>query len=201
MSAKERREELRKALINAAERRIISDGLSSLRARDIAKDVGCAVGTIYTIFKDLEALMLEVNSRSFKDLGAHVTAAVLAEQDAPPERKLVVMGLAYAEFAAQNPKRWSAVFDIEMSQSTAVPDWYLDQVRALFAIISGPLSEIRNDLSKEDISLMTRGLFASVHGIVGLSVENRISSVAEHEVPRVIELVVGSAVRPNPTSA
>ena len=48
-----RREVLRKSLIDIATQRIARDGLSALRARDLAGDAGCAVGAIYNVFGDL----------------------------------------------------------------------------------------------------------------------------------------------------
>lgn len=195
MNTKDRRAALREKLVEATTARITSDGLSSLRARDLAGDVGCAVGSIYTIFKDLEAIVLEVNSVTFRDLGAHVTSSVKSHPETAYEAQLVAMGHAYAEFARMHPKRWSAVFDIEMSRTADVPEWYNDQVKALFMIIAVPLAKMRTDLEEADIRLLTRGLFASVHGIVLLSVEDRISAVAPADVPRVIELLVGSSVR------
>ncbi|MEO0912224.1 MAG: TetR/AcrR family transcriptional regulator [Pseudomonadota bacterium] len=195
MNTKDRRAALREKLIEAATKRIAAEGLASLRARDLAGDVGCAVGSIYTIFKDLEAIVLEVNSVTFRDLGAHVMNSVKTHPEDAYEAQLIAMGHAYAEFARQNPKRWAAVFDIEMSRTAEVPEWYNDQVKALFMIIAVPLSRLRTDLEEADIRLLTRGLFASVHGIVLLSVEDRISAVAPQDVPRVIELLVGSSVR------
>lgn len=186
----------REALIEAAGRRIEAEGLAALRARDLAGDVGCAVGSIYTIFKDLRALVMEVNSATFRSLGAHVIAAVEREAPEAYEAQLIAMGHAYADFAAAHRHRWTAVFEIEMARGGDVPDWYKDQVKDLFRIIAAPLAALRKDLSEEDIGLLTRGLFASVHGIVQLSLEDRVSAVRSDELPRVIALLVGSAVRP-----
>ncbi|QHQ33994.1 TetR/AcrR family transcriptional regulator [Algicella marina] len=196
MSTRDKRAATREKLVEAATKRITDDGLASLRARDLAADVGCAVGSIYTIFKDLEALVLEVNSATFRDLGAHVTAAVKAQPADAYEAQLVAMGQAYAGFARLHPNRWSAVFNVEMSNAAAVPEWYNEQVKQLFMIIAVPLAALRRDLDEADVRLLTRGLFAGVHGIVLLSVEDRISAVPTDDVPRVIELLVGSAVHP-----
>ncbi len=46
---------LREALVSAAERTVAAQGLSGLRARDLAREAGCAVGAIYTVFPDLDA--------------------------------------------------------------------------------------------------------------------------------------------------
>ena len=45
-----RREALRVALIEAAEARIAKDGAGAIKARELAKDVGCATGAIYNVF-------------------------------------------------------------------------------------------------------------------------------------------------------
>ena len=62
--AEARRAALRAGLVAAAERRIAADGLGGLRARDLAAEAGCALGAIYTVFPDLDALILEVNLRT-----------------------------------------------------------------------------------------------------------------------------------------
>ena len=52
--------ELRTRLTDAAERTIAEKGLAALRARDIAREAGCAVGTIYNVFEHLDELVLSV---------------------------------------------------------------------------------------------------------------------------------------------
>ena len=51
-----RRTELREKLIDIAERDIRDNGLSSLRARALAEEAGCAVGAIYNVFDDMTGL-------------------------------------------------------------------------------------------------------------------------------------------------
>lgn len=52
----EKRKALRENLIVLAEKQITQQGLSSLRARDLAKAAGCATGAIYNVFDDLSDL-------------------------------------------------------------------------------------------------------------------------------------------------
>ena len=65
----QRRAILRERLIDISERTIAQNGLHSLKARDIAKEANCATGAIYTHFKDLQDLIMEVNARTFRSLG------------------------------------------------------------------------------------------------------------------------------------
>src|SRR6476660_4392900 len=77
MSAKttERRQELRGALIDAAERAIGAGGLEALQARELAEEVGCAVGAIYNVFPNLDALVFEVNARTLRAFEAFLGEA------------------------------------------------------------------------------------------------------------------------------
>ena len=45
-------------------------GLAALKARDLAREAGCAVGTIYNVFEHLDELILCVGSRTLAMLDA-----------------------------------------------------------------------------------------------------------------------------------
>ena len=60
----DRHGELRARLIDAAERTIAENGLAALKARDLAREAGCSVGTIDNVFERLDALILCVGSRT-----------------------------------------------------------------------------------------------------------------------------------------
>ena len=126
-----KRDELRKSLIDIAERRIRSGGIEQIKARELAKDAGCAVGAIYNVFGDLNDLILAVNGRTFKRLGSHILEAVNAEPEASPQDTLVTMGHAYLDFATTNTNAWQTLFDIEMSTEQEVPEWYLMELEQL----------------------------------------------------------------------
>ena len=49
MKTAERKQNLKMALIAAAERAVAARGLAGLKARSLAAEVGCAVGAIYNV--------------------------------------------------------------------------------------------------------------------------------------------------------
>jgi AcrR family transcriptional regulator len=184
-----RRQELRDKLILIAERTIAQDGLSALRARDLAGEAGCAVGAIYNVFGDLTDLALAVNARTFHRLGADVAEA-LAEAPEDPVEQLVVMAQAYHHFAAGNHLSWRALFDIERAPGEAAPDWYLQEMGQLFTYISDPLAVIFPQRDAEELALLTRALFSSVHGIVLLGLDEASAGVSTENIDRMIALVL-----------
>lgn len=184
-----RRAALRDTLIVNAERRIAANGLKTLRARDLAQDAGCALGAIYNVFGDLDDLVLAVNARTFKQLGATVAEALAdAPQDAT--QQLIVMSHAYHAFAAQHFNLWRALFDIERARGEAAPEWYLQEMAQLFAYIDAPLSVIFPDHDAETRGLLTRGLFSSVHGIVLLGLDEASAGVPAPHLDRMISLIL-----------
>ena len=185
----ERRAILRDKLIDIAEATITSDGLQSLRARDLATKAGCAVGAIYNVFGDLNDLVLAVNARTFHSLGAAV-ASELAEAPADATAQLVSMAQAYHHFAAENTNRWRALFDVERPVGEDAPAWYLTEMGRLFRYISTPLGVIFPDLDAEKNALLTRGLFSSVHGIVLLGLDDASAGVPSGNIDDMIALIL-----------
>ncbi|MEM9438502.1 MAG: TetR/AcrR family transcriptional regulator [Pseudomonadota bacterium] len=185
----QKREALRTRLIDIAESRIAEGGLETLKARDLAKEAGISVGAIYNVFGDIRELVLAVNGRTFKRIGETVGAASHARSPSP-EQTLVALSTAYLHFAIDNRLLWRALFDVELTEESGIPDWYMAELGRLFAFISEPLAKVYPDYGPEDIELMTRALFSSVHGIVILGLENRISGVPSRELERMIELVL-----------
>lgn len=184
-----RRAALRDTLIKNAERRIEADGLKNLRARDLAKDAGCALGAIYNVFGDLGDLVLAVNALTFKRLGAAV-AETLSQAPQDPVEQLVVMSHAYHRFAAENFNLWRALFDIERPAGEAAPDWYLQEMGQLFAYIDAPLSVIFPHHDAPTRALLTKGLFSSVHGIVLLGLDEASAGVPAAQLDKMISLIL-----------
>jgi len=182
----ERQAKLRERLIDAGEAQVIAGGLVSMKARDLAHEAGCSLGAIYNVFDDLGALAMAINARTFQRMGQVVAASQEGTAALPPNERLVRMSNAYLHFAADNANLWRALFDIEMSTDTTVPAWYLQELGRLFSFIAAPLAELFPEKDEAELDLMTRALFSSVHGIVLLGLEKRISAVP---IPQVEEMI------------
>src|SRR3954449_6080127 len=137
--AAQRRDKLRDALINAAERTIETDGLRALRARELAAEVGCAVGAIYNAVADLDELIYAVNARTLAALERTFTAAGDDGSGTPSAdsaiAQFVRLALASTDSAAANRPRWQALFGHQPPAGREVPMSYMaDQLR-LFSYV------------------------------------------------------------------
>jgi AcrR family transcriptional regulator len=179
--AAERRDKLRDALVDAAEQTIASEGLRALRARDLAAQVGCAVGAIYNAVADLDELIYAVNARTLAALEQTFTAAGDAGTAAPSTdsaiAQFVRLALAYTDFAAANRPRWRALFGHQPPAGREVPMSYMDDQLRLFSYVEKPLQVLMPATTRERRTLLARSLFSAVHGIVVLGLEEKLQLI------------------------
>lgn len=185
-----RRADLRDRLIDIADARIGAEGLSALRARDLAKEAGCAVGAIYNVFDDLTGLVLEVNARTFARLGSAVAKALVQTGSDPTER-MIAMAQAYHRFAAAHQTHWRALFELDRPRDQPAPDWYLDDMGRLFSFIADPLAETFPDQSPGARALLARTVFSAVHGIVDLGLDDASGGIPADEIDAQLALFLG----------
>jgi AcrR family transcriptional regulator len=172
--------ELRTRLIDAAEHTIAEKGLAALRARDLAQEAGCAVGTIYNVFEHLDGLILCVGSRTLVMLDAAlgaVRSASPCNSTAEAIAELVRLALAYLEFAAVHTVRWRALFEHRMSEERPLPEWFVEQQQGLFAEVERPLMVLLPELDRDARRVLARTLFSAVHGIIALGLEEKLVSL------------------------
>jgi AcrR family transcriptional regulator len=176
----DRHEALRTRLIDVAERTIAENGLAALKARDLAREAGCSVGTIYNVFEYLDELILCVGSRTLAMLDAALGDVQAPGPSGSTEAAvddLVRLALAYLEFAARHTVRWRALFERRMSEARPLPEWFVQQQHALFAQVERPLLTLLPGLNANSRRILARTLFSAVHGIVALGLEEKLVSL------------------------
>jgi len=170
-----KREDLKARLIEAARNRIMADGLGNLRARDVTQDAGCALGGLYTAFRDLDELVVQVNSSTLAMIEQRLTPALSGTDD--PVEQLRILARGYLKFARENRNLWAALFEHRLPDGAAVPDWHLEKHMFLIQFIARPLARIQPDLKGEDLQVRALTLFSAVHGIVSISLEGRFVGI------------------------
>lgn len=192
--SEDRRQSQRVALIDAAEAAILRRGVAGLRAREIAAEAGCALGAIYNLVADMDELTLLVGSRTLARLDAALSGAGAAgPPDSPdaPAARLVAVAIAYCRFARDNLNLWRALFEHRMTEARPVPAWAIDEHMRLFAHVAAPLRALAPSLDPVELALLARTLFAAVHGVVLLGVEQKTVAVPQEA----LEQKIGQLVR------
>lgn len=192
----DRRQAQLESLLEAAEKRICDSGLNSLKARDLAADIGVALGGLYNIVHDMDALLLLVSSRTLARLGMAATEATghlpMKTREEATER-LVAVAHTYLKFAQGNFPLWRMIFDLRLD--SPLPEWAAQDQLRLFRHIAEPLHVIMPQLDTVALTVRARTLFAAVHGIISIGLEDRLIAVPQQKLADEIAWLTRAACR------
>jgi AcrR family transcriptional regulator len=191
------RVELREALLAAATRVIAQHGYSALRARDLAAEVGCAVGSIYNVFPDIDALILAVKAQTLDALEADVIGRLGPFEAKTPKdaaARFLALGRVYVEFADRNWRLWSAAFEHQANDSPAL-ETYMVRLDAILTNIELPLRALLPRLEVGESRLLARALFASVHGVVSLGLGGKLGPIAIEQLHWQVQTMLAATLR------
>jgi AcrR family transcriptional regulator len=194
---------LREAILDAMEQRIAASGLSGLGMRGIAEAVGCSPGMIYKIGVDHDELVLMVNARTLDAIGAVVEKAVAAA--GTPRSAMRDMALAYVDYAQNNTPRWDALFSHRMTDGRPVPDWYAEKREEMFHDLAAIVAPAVGGSASRQVDEFSRMLFAAVHGVVTLGLQQKIGRVSpamlRHQVENLVDVMDAGMSRSSPPEA
>jgi AcrR family transcriptional regulator len=190
----ERRAKQREALIVAAEKAIAAKGLAGLKSRELAAEIGVANGAVFNLVDDMDELVLRVGSRTLARLDSALSAAESDGAPSPAE-KLVRIAVAYCDFAAENLELWRALFEHRMAPEKPIPGWAVEEQMNLFRHIYHPLAKLFPKWSADELGITARSLFASVHGMVSLGLEQKLIAVPVAALRDEIATIVKATIK------
>lgn len=184
--------EIKEMVIQAAETIIREDGLSKLKVRSIAMEIGYTVGSIYMVFESMGDLILHLKARTLEDI------ALLMEQvpsHLPAEMCLVNLSKAYLNFAKLHFNRWQLLFDREHTGDVVLPEAYKQKVMQLFVPVQLQFQRLAPNATTEQIQQAAHALWGGVHGICWLSLGGSMDVVGADDVETTVVLLVEQFVR------
>lgn len=190
------RAELRALIIAEAHKHLAEVGFLRFSAREVAKRIGYAVGTIYNVFGTLDALMIAVNTRTFTlwvdDLAAHL--------DGVTDDRIKAMVVAYFNFARANPNLWMAIYDHRLPHDIKMPEGDALERGRLTRMVEAELAAALGRPADPEIAALTRSLVATVHGHCSFALTGTFSLLgekhpAESALARVRESLAAFAAR------
>jgi AcrR family transcriptional regulator len=157
------------AFVQAAEVVICRQGYERARMQDVAKEAGCATGTLYLYFKNKEDLFNAILYRHVRAVGEAITEALAGDED-PLERlrRKTEAVLRYFDkhmdfariFFNANPGSRN---DLATGLPSDALELYLEQkdleLQALKA--AQKKRQIRRDIDPEDLLELTHGMIGS----------------------------------------
>ncbi len=165
------REEIKELALTAAEQIVADHGFAGLSARKIASAIGYTVGTIYLVFKNLDDLIMQVNART---LEAMYQTVCLKQKKSKYKQNLSQFGLAYYDFANQNPHLWSLIFEHHVAGGGDVIPQLEDRISTLFSLIESEIKGLAPQKKPDAIHSAALALWSGVHGITILAISDKL---------------------------
>jgi len=182
------RKELKQIIIDAAYKIVQEQGYDALTARKVASGVGYAPGTIYNLFKSMDALSLHLNLITMDNL--YTILNETSSDNAKTEDALKDMAARYYNFSKQNKNHWLMLFQTSMPEDVDYPQWFSAAVAKIFEPLENIITPLYED--ENSLKMAARGLWASMHGIIFLEATGKLPKTdpaKEEEVPNALDLV------------
>ena len=165
------KEEIREMVISPGLNLIKNSGFSAFSKRQIAKEIGYSVGTLYNVFESYDDIVLHINAVTLDDMRKFI------EEGLDPKLKnakaIKQLARLYIDFAHKNRNSWSALFEYNITSELDLPEWYNQRIEKLFSIVESILSKF---ISKKSEALKySKVIWASIHGIYALSLTKKLN--------------------------
>lgn len=172
------KEALKSLILKGAKRLFIEKGIEQTTIRNIADEIDYSVGTVYVYFKDKNAILHDLHSIGFQELGGYFQELFTIED---PMERLRKMGFMYIKFALENSEMYDLMFNLkapmEFLENSDNDDW--DEGEITFGLVKKTIEECINKghfkgHNTEPLSFMVWSL---VHGMCCLEIRQRTKGV------------------------
>ncbi|OCH12698.1 MULTISPECIES: TetR/AcrR family transcriptional regulator [unclassified Aliivibrio] len=144
-----------------------------LSLRKLAKSIGYVPSTLVNIFGSYNLLLLRAIAQTLDEIMLQVDQGL--ENNARPEEALKAIAYCYYDFAQQHPNRWRLVFQHNMN-GEALPDWQENRISQIMKVLEEIIQAINPTKAQSEIEQSSRVIWASVHGITLLSLDDLLFS-------------------------
>ena len=182
----------RTRILEVARDIITESGLEGLKARIVARAAGTSVGTLYNTFGPIEELARLINAETYDALHAHQSAALESARGSglPPREQLHALASAYLDWVGAHQRQWLATMEFNRSGRGEPPPWYTERETALLSIVADAVAGFGTGRGAEDLHRIAFALWASIHGIVSMSLGRKGWLLPESEVTYRMAFVV-----------
>jgi len=180
----ERKEEVRKRILEVAKDLFLKHGYDSVSIRKIADKIAISPTTIYLYYKDKGDVIYALHQEGFKSLA--IQFEVLRSVEEPFER-LKAMGKSYIKFALENPDFYELMFimkgPIEFVERNCASEW--EEGKAAFEALLNTVADCQHKgyLGAIAQHAMALYIWSTIHGICSLKLQGHLDHVVKTHLP------------------
>ena len=169
--------DLRVALLEAAERLLLRDGIEGLTLRAAAREAGVSHAAPKNHFENLTGLLSDLAAVGYERFGEEMTSGL--RDNADPEERMSVIGRGYITFALANPAMFQLMFRNERLDYDRPA--LLDASNAAFSVLSGSVGAQRQESVGDVLTIEQAASAASswalVHGLSMLLLDGQLNGL------------------------
>lgn len=155
-----------------------------LSLRKVATQIGYVPSTLVNVFGSYNLLLLKVVARTVDELQLESSKAL--ENSNSTKEALYNLAYCYHDFAQQNPYRWQLIFQHTMN-GEELPEWQASRINNMTSILEKLVAILSPHKSYDEIVEASRVLWAGVHGITLLSVDDKFFTSSSIDGKALIE--------------
>lgn len=194
--------DLGNALLQTAIDVIKEEGVAGLRMRDLTRRLGVSHGAPANHFKDRHDLLVAIGVQGFERLTEH-QRKMAARPHASPMDALNAIGIAYVEFARDNPAHFEVMFQRGLLDTPALAQAAAHSFSFLLETIAAlsPGSGRPSASAQKVRELAALGSWAMVHGLATLHVQRLLPGGASADVAALTKRVLAAMTQLPPGAA
>jgi len=186
------RAQLEALILAEGHRHMAQVGFAGFSSREVARQIGYSVGTLFNVFGSYDRLIAAINTRTF-ELWTEWLQNRLAQD--PPDR-LAALVEGYFSFAAENTHVWMAIYDHRLPPDVPLPEDYAERRGRLTELVVTEIAALLPAARQADAPRLARSLIATVHGHCTFALNGSFALMGEDDplalaVQRVREAVHG----------
>ncbi|OLQ94341.1 TetR family transcriptional regulator [Vibrio ponticus] len=186
------REQLVALTLNAVKQFLNENSHHELSLRKIAQMIGYVPSTLVNVFGNYNLLLLHVVAQTLDELAAEAKAVVSKCSD--PSQALYELAYCYHDFAQQHPYRWQLIFEHNMN-GEPLPEWQDARINHMTGMLEALLRQQAPTRSENEVLQASRVLWAGVHGITLLSVDDKFFAAEPIDGKELIENLLSNYLK------
>lgn len=182
-------EQLRASIIDAARRIVETSGTAKLSAREIAREIGYAPGTLYNMFENLDEILLRVQMEVLEELDRALERALTGTSGSSAVLRYAT---TYVSFAHSRSHLWRLLNEHQHSGEASLPPWYVAAIQAPSQRLEAPLAAALGVDDEAALRRAARTLWRMIHGVTMLTTSSKLGPIDGSEADAQVKDVVGT---------
>jgi len=173
--------------VEAATELFAAHGYRGVTLRSLAAELGVSPMTPYRYFENKEELFAMVRTEAFRRFADTQRDAAASSND--PGVALQVLGMAYVQFALDEPAAYRIMFELQQAPAGTYPELEREQARAFSYLHAAVQAAVDERLLEGDALSRAHMLWAKVHGLVSLHLAGKLEMGRSLQdlLPRVLD--------------